>query len=105
MRADFDGFVRCYEAGLRRNPNLAGRVTTRFVINRDGSVSNVTNAGTDLPDVEVALCVFARIGALKFPEPEGGIVTVVYPLQFAPGAGDAQTVPGEDLSRSISPAD
>jgi hypothetical protein len=55
------------------------------VIGRDGSVSNVKNGGSDLPDNDVVSCVLGAYHGLSFPEPEGGIVTVVYPIQFAPG--------------------
>ena len=50
VRQNYGRFRLCYENGLRNNPNLQGRVSVRFVIGRDGSVSNVGNAGSDLPD-------------------------------------------------------
>jgi len=75
----------CYERGLARDPALAGRVKVRFVIHRDGSVSDVTDAGSDLPDRNVVACVLRAIGATRFPSSEGDDVTVVYPFVFAPG--------------------
>ena len=75
----------CYEQGLGRNPNLQGRVSARFVIGRDGSVSNVGNGGSDLPDSGVVSCVLSAFYGLSFPQPEGGIVTVVYPIMLEPG--------------------
>ena len=50
VRQNFGRFRMCYEQGLARNPNLEGRVGVRFVIGRDGSVSNVGNGGSDIPD-------------------------------------------------------
>jgi tetratricopeptide (TPR) repeat protein len=85
VRQRYGAFRACYEQGLARNPQLAGRVSMRFVIGRDGRVSHVTNHGSDLPDQAVVACVLGQAYALSFPEPEGGIVTVVYPLLFAPG--------------------
>ncbi len=41
VRQNFGRFRLCYENGLRNNPNLQGRVSVRFVIGRDGAVSNV----------------------------------------------------------------
>ena len=41
VRQNFGRFRLCYENGLRNNPNLQGRVAVRFVIGRDGAVSNV----------------------------------------------------------------
>jgi hypothetical protein len=85
VRQNFGRFRTCYEQGLDRNPNLQGRVSARFVIGRDGAVSNVSNGGSDLPDSGVVSCVLSAFYGLEFPQPEGGIVTVVYPIMFAPG--------------------
>jgi len=85
VRQNYGRFRMCFEQGLARNPNLEGRVQVRFVIGRDGSVSNVANGGSDLPDSGVVSCVISAYYGLSFPQPEGGIVTVVYPIMFAPG--------------------
>lgn len=85
VRQNFGRFRACYEAGLRNNPNLAGRVAVRFVIGRDGSVGSVGNGGSDLPDGGVVSCVVRAFYGLSFPQPEGGIVTVTYPIIFSPG--------------------
>ncbi len=83
VRQNFGRFRQCYETGLRTNPNLAGRVTARFVIGSDGAVSNVS-AGGDLPDAAVKSCVASAFYGLSFPTPEGGIVTVSYPIMLTP---------------------
>lgn len=85
VRQNYGRFRMCYEQGLSKNPNLEGRVTVRFVIGRDGSVSNVSNGGSDIPDSSVVQCVIRNYYGLSFPQPEGGIVTVVYPIMFSPG--------------------
>ena len=84
-RQNHGRFRMCYEQGLGRNPALQGRVSARFVIGRDGSVSNVSNSGSDLPDSRVVNCVLSAFYGLAFPQPENGIVTVVYPIMFSPG--------------------
>jgi hypothetical protein len=84
VRQNFGRFRACYEVGLRSNPNLEGRVTARFVIGRDGAVSNVS-AGGDLPDANVRSCVASAFYGLSFPTPENGIVTVSYPIMLTPG--------------------
>ena len=86
VRQNFGRFRLCYENGLRNNPNLQGRVAVRFVIGRDGAVSNVGNGGSDMPDGGVVSCVVRAFYGLSFPQPEGGIVTVVYPIMFSPGS-------------------
>ena len=84
VRQNHGRFRQCYEQGLARNPNLEGRVAVRFIIGRDGAVSNVSNGGSDLPDSQVVNCVIRVYYRLSFPQPEGGIVSVVYPLNFQP---------------------
>lgn len=85
VRQNFGRFRLCYENGLRNNPNLQGRVSVRFVIGRDGAVSNVSNGGSDMPDGGVVSCVVRAFNGLSFPQPEGGIVAVVFPIMFSPG--------------------
>jgi len=85
VRQNYGRFRMCYQQGLTRNPNLQGRVEARFVIDRTGAVSQVMNGGSDLPDSEVKSCVLSAFYGLSFPSPEGGIVTVTYPIMFAPG--------------------
>jgi hypothetical protein len=77
-------FRLCYENGLAKDPSLAGRVRVKFVIARDGSVSTSADAGSSLGDPDVVACVVRAFGNLSFPEPSGGIVTVVYPLIMSP---------------------
>ncbi len=85
VRQNFGRFRACYENGLRGNPALGGRVAVRFVIGRDGAVGSVGNGGSDLPDPNVVSCVVRAFYGLSFPQPDGGIVTVTYPIVFTPG--------------------
>jgi hypothetical protein len=84
VRQNYGRFRACYESGLRTNPNLTGRVTARFIISRDGAVSNVANGGSDLPNSAVVSCVISAFYGLSFPSPENGIVTVSYPIMLTP---------------------
>jgi FHA domain len=85
VRQNFGRFRLCYENGMRNNPNLQGRVTVKFVIDRGGAVAMTADGGSDLPDQGVVQCVVRGFGNLSFPQPEGGVVTVVYPIMFNPG--------------------
>jgi hypothetical protein len=85
VRQNFGRFRLCYENGMRNNPNLQGRVTVKFVIDRSGAVGMTADGGSDLPDQGVVQCVVRGFGNLSFPQPEGGMVTVVYPIMFNPG--------------------
>ncbi len=85
VRQNFGRFRLCYENGMRNNPNLQGRVSVKFIIDRSGAVSMTADGGSDLPDQGVVQCVVRGFGNLSFPQPEGGMVTVVYPIMFNPG--------------------
>jgi len=84
IRQNFGRFRGCYEQGLFKNPTLAGRVTVRFVIGRDGAVSSVADGGSDVPDRAMVGCVVRAFYGLSFPQPEGGVVNVAYPIVFSP---------------------
>jgi hypothetical protein len=85
VRQNFGRFRLCYENGMKNNPNLQGRVSVKFIIDRSGAVSLTADGGSDLPDQGVVQCVVRGFGNLSFPQPEGGMVTVVYPIMFNPG--------------------
>jgi hypothetical protein len=91
VRQNFGRFRACYERGLQTNPALAGRVTVRFEIGADGSVTQASDGGSDLRDPGVVTCVARSFKALSFPQPEAGTVTVVYPIVFAPGEATTAT--------------
>lgn len=86
VRQNFGRFRLCYESGLRANPGLSGRVVTKFVIGRDGAVAQAQDAGSDIASQEVVSCVVRSFNNLSFPQPEGGIATVTYPIALSPGA-------------------
>ena len=91
VRQHFGRFRLCYENGLRTNPNLQGRVAVRFVIDRGGAVTTSSDGGSDLPDSSVVSCIARAFRNMSFPQPEGGVVTVVYPMSFSPGELAANT--------------
>jgi hypothetical protein len=84
VRQNAGRFRLCYQHGLEKQPALRGRVVTRFLIARDGTVSVAADDGSDIADASVAACVTRTFLALSFPEPAGGTVSVVYPFTFEP---------------------
>lgn len=77
----------CYEKGLNTDPNLKGKIVTRFVINRTGRVSRAAVLRHNLKNKSVRGCVLTVIKRIVFPEVEGGgIVEVDYPFIFSPSA-------------------
>lgn len=85
VRSRFSALRFCYEKGLKVNPTLAGRLTVKFVISKEGEVVSAHDAGSTLSDVTTVSCMVAVFKALKFPKPQGGgIVVVSYPIVFDP---------------------
>lgn len=80
---NFGRMRACYLTQLRTNPDLAGRVTVRFEIGAAGSVVRTSDAGSTLPPA-ITTCVMRAVAALSFAAPEGGHLTVTYPMDFAP---------------------
>jgi hypothetical protein len=84
VRQSFGGLRACYETALAQSPGLQGRVVVRFLIERGGRVGSASTAGSELADDEMLRCVARHFYTMTFPAPEGGLVTVSYPLVFAP---------------------
>lgn len=82
VRQSFGRLRACYETGLARDPGLEGRVSVKFVIDRSGSVALAAPMENSTGDAAVGACVTRAYSAMTFPQPEGGIVTVVYPVVF-----------------------
>ena len=97
VRGGFGAFRACYEPALRRDPSLRGTVRVRFVVARDGSVSEASDEGRAPPsplawslgeadeplrDPEVSACVVAAFKKLTFPRPTGGTFGATYPIEL-----------------------
>ncbi len=82
----FAEFYDCYRRGLADDPTLRGDVVTQFTIGPDGRVRNVSPDGRDttLDNDGVIDCMLRVHARLSFPKPSRGVVTVVYPMSFAP---------------------
>lgn len=81
-----DEFRLCYEREINaENPNLAGRVSTSFVIGASGRVTRAGVVSTTLKNVNTESCVLAVLKRIEFPTPKGGTeVQVNYPFKFSP---------------------
>lgn len=75
----------CYQKELQGHPGLSGKVSVKFTIAADGTVSSATTrTGASMPAVEA--CLSARFLTMKFPRPKGGgVVIVSYPFVFSEG--------------------
>ena len=85
IRQRLSAIRACYETQLRRNPQLAGKVTVDFTIQTTGAVSGVRASENTTGDAAVATCVTGVVSRFRWnPGPEGGSVTFSYPFVFAP---------------------
>ena len=101
IRRNIQRIQYCYEKQLLAKPNLAGTVSTEFLIKPDGTVTSATASGVD---PEVASCVAAVIESIEFPKPKGGgLVRVRYPFTFHPAGGDS-AIPSAATGSADAPA-
>lgn len=84
IRANFPRIRACYLSGLKRDPALAGKVTVDFVIDKTGATDKVKVSESTLADEQVKSCIGGVFRTISFPEPEGGIVSVKYPITLSP---------------------
>jgi hypothetical protein len=80
VEAGFSLYAHCLREGVGRNRYLSGRVLLHFAIDAAGRVSEVSDGGSDLPDLDAIDCVAQGFYALRFPAPDGGPVGVTYPI-------------------------
>lgn len=66
----------CYEAGLKKDPKLAGRVSLSFVIDKTGSARDMKLLDKSFPDEGVTKCIAKIFAGIAFLEPPTGTVQV-----------------------------
>jgi len=76
----------CYQRELQRSPSLAGKVSVKFVIAGDGTVSSAVTDKTTLGSAAAESCIAQRFMRMQFPALKGGGVAIIrYPFLFSPG--------------------
>ncbi len=71
----------CYEQGLRKRPDISGRVEIKFLISGLGVVQSSAVKSSTVDDPSVESCITRTVRRMTFPQPEGGgIVIVTYPF-------------------------
>lgn len=90
-RADVDRVVKqhlsylryCYSRELQKDPSLGGKVSVRFVIAGDGSVSSASVSRTTLGHPPTETCMTNKFLQMQFPALKGGgIAIITYPFVF-----------------------
>ena len=84
VRAHIEEVRHCYNQGLAKNPDLAGRVAVHFTIAETGRVSNAEIASSTLDDEDVGVCIVEAVERWKFPKPDEP-VEVTYPFVLDAG--------------------
>jgi hypothetical protein len=87
VRARMGGIRACYEAQLRRNHALQGRITIAFVIRETGTLADVSANENTLGSAEVARCIVGMIRSWRTPFRPAASVSVEYPFVFSANAG------------------
>jgi hypothetical protein len=77
---------RMYNAELRKNPTLRGKILLRITIEPGGEVSACTVQSTELASPELVAQVVERVKKFNFgPKAEVPKTTILYPIDFLPG--------------------
>ena len=78
---------RIYNAELRKDPTLRGKMLLRITIETSGEVSMCRVESTDLASPELVANIVERIKKFNFGPKEGVLkLTILYPIDFLPAA-------------------
>jgi hypothetical protein len=76
---------RIYNAELRKNPTLRGKLILRLTIEPGGEVSACTVPSTDLASAELVVQIVDRVKKFNFgPKEKVPTTTILYPIDFLP---------------------
>jgi len=82
---DLGKINRCYESALRYEPALAGKVSVRFAVVRNGDVKGVEVIQNTTGNDHVERCVARVVSAIRFPSRRTGkSLQFTFPFVFAP---------------------
>jgi TonB family protein len=75
-----------YNATLRKDPTLRGKILLRITIEPGGEVSACTMQSSDLASPELVAQVVERVKKFNFgPKENVPKTTILYPIDFLPG--------------------
>lgn len=83
VRANIDDVRHCYNAELRDDETLAGRVVISFVVNPDGTTSKIHVSESTMPK-RFDACMVEHVATWSFPKADAA-TSVVYPFEMEPG--------------------
>ena len=82
VRANQAALRYCYESEVQRRRSLKGKVVIQWRVDRGGKVSTAKVASSTLNDSRVEGCLVRQVRKWRFPKPDGGEVSVMYPFIF-----------------------
>lgn len=87
IRRNLSQIRYCYQRELTKDPDLFGKITVKFVVSADGTVSSATIKSSTMRNSAVEEAICERFMRFRFPPvPGGGIAIVSYPFVFSPPA-------------------
>jgi len=85
VRANQAALRYCYESEVQRQRGLKGKVMIQWRVDRAGLVPTARVASSTLNNSGVEGCIVRQVRKWKFPKPDGGEVSVMYPFIFGVG--------------------
>jgi TonB family protein len=83
VKAHIDEVRECYNAELIENETVAGRVVISFIVQPDGSASEVGIPESTMP-ARFDACIVAAVEVWSFPTADAE-TRVTYPFEMSPG--------------------
>lgn len=78
------GIQYCYEAELKRDEHLTGKLVVAMTITAAGNVQDASVVRNTLGSDRIASCALSQIRSWKFPPISGGLTTFQAPFVFTP---------------------
>ena len=75
----------CYQKSLQKNPNSEGKVAIQFTIGSSGRISKIKVMQNTTGDKGLGKCISGKVKKWKFPRPDRGTPTFVYPFILKKG--------------------
>jgi hypothetical protein len=75
-------FRACYNRGLAKNPDAAGKINLKIQVGAGGEVTGVTATPSGNLPASVVDCVRGRASGARFSPPDGGSAVISVPVTF-----------------------
>jgi outer membrane biosynthesis protein TonB len=81
------GVKFCYDNALKKNPQLAGKITLQMDITAPGAVTQLEPVDDSMGNAALERCILSQVEGWKFPAIPSGTVRFTLPLVFTPPQG------------------